>query len=833
MTQNGKNFSDVVNSLGHAAGDALPVVLSPEIIGLLSDQLYRSPSKAIEELVVNGYDAEATEVRIHVPTSPTSNSFMAVYDDGIGMNYEGLADLWTVGRRKVRDETLFTRTQRRQIGKFGIGKLATYAVATRVTYVTKTKSTYLAVTINFRDFAPAGKAAPKPVSLDVRNISPDELWNHDVFSTAISLIDLSRPKLEKKAAWTVVLLEDLKEKALTLRLGRLRWVISTAMPLGTPFKVLLNKKNLESSKVAYKGIVEFTLADFPENRLSALTKRTGIVWRLQGDKISSASFPSGISGSVKVTKKTLIGKSSEISRSEGFFVYVRGRLVNEEDARFGLHELSHATLNRFRAEIYADDLDAILTANRESMEDVELYRRAQAVLNEVFNEARQRYEAWEEEEGRKDQNTREQERSWVPQRLVEYPLADALTMYTRNKEGTEPDGSWMYLDVNPDAQIRELATLLYQDDKRKRPYKYQYTAFGRSQRMVQFDPNSATFTINQDHELVIAYSDDPAAQRLLDDLVTAETMLEVYLREAGVNAVVIGEVLERRDLLFRGLANAKMFSLPALSEYVRDSYNSKTDLEIAVVAGARALGFVAKHVSGNGEPDGVARFTNFPRGEQVVVLEAKSSIDTPSAKDIDFAAIKVHVQKHQADGCILVAPNYRGDDSGNSARSARYNSISCWTVEQYASVIAKAESRQITARDILEIALCCFAPSEVESAVAKLLGEPSWEKRALYLAVVRILREVHELLKNSERTTMMVASRIVDKRGFENVEEKDVRDAVRDIAAASQGALRVRDGGVIVLNVDYDELERRIQSLTGAVGTARRKGAFGEGNSDN
>ena len=55
-------------------------------------------------------------------------------------------------------------------------------------------------------------------------------------------------------------------------------------------------------------------------------------------------------------------RNSSVAR--GFFVYVRGRLVNEEDARFGLHELSHATLNRFRADINADDLDTIVTANR-------------------------------------------------------------------------------------------------------------------------------------------------------------------------------------------------------------------------------------------------------------------------------------------------------------------------------------------------------------------------------------------------------------------------------------------------------------------------------------
>ncbi len=832
MTEEAPNFGDIVESLGQDAGSPLPVVLSPEIIGLLSDQLYRSPSKAIEELVVNGYDAEASEVRVYVPKSSNAKPFIVVYDDGVGMSYEGLADLWTVGRRKIRDETLFKRKQRRQIGKFGIGKLATYAVANRVTYITKNDTEHLAVTIDFRNFDPAGQKGPREVTLNVRAVTTNDLWNQQIFASAVTHAGLDKAILEKGSSWTIVLLEELKEKALSLKFGRLRWVLSTAMPLGTPFIVVLNSENIESSKATFEGVVEFELNELPEDRLNALNNRTKITWEIQGGDIVSESFPNGISGSVKVTRESLIGKSSDISRSEGFFVYVRGRLVNEEDARFGLHELSHATLNRFRAEVYADDLDNILTANRESLEDVQLYHHAQAVLNEIFNEARKRYEEWEKNEKRKDRRITEELRNWVPQRLVEFPVADALSMYARDLSGTEPDGTWMYLEVSPDAEIEELAAVLYKEDKDHRPYKYQYAASGRSQRMAKFDPHSSTFVINQDHELVKAYIDDPAAQRLLDDLVTAEAMLEVYLREAGVSPTLIGEVLERRDLLFRGLANARMFSLSALSQYIRDSSNSSIDLEIALVAGARALGFVAKHVSGKGEPDGIARFTNFPEGEQIIALEAKSSIDVPSAKDIDFSAIKLHVQKHKADGCILVAPNYRGDDEGNTALSANDQKISCWTVDQFARVIEKAESRHIHARDILNIVLHSFSPSDVESSVSRLLEEPIWEKRNLYLEVVRVLREIHGVLKDSKRTTMMVASRIVEKSGFENVEEQDIQDAVRDIAAASQGALKVRDGGVIVLNVDYDELERRIQSFIGLPSVARRKGAFGQLNSE-
>lgn len=44
--------------------DTFPVRMSPEIVQLLSEQLYTSATKAIEELVVNAYDADASECRI-------------------------------------------------------------------------------------------------------------------------------------------------------------------------------------------------------------------------------------------------------------------------------------------------------------------------------------------------------------------------------------------------------------------------------------------------------------------------------------------------------------------------------------------------------------------------------------------------------------------------------------------------------------------------------------------------------------------------------------------------------------------------------------------------
>ena len=246
MTSTDQRFYEALDSLGSAVGDPLPVTLSPELIGLLSDQLYRSPSKAIEELVVNGFDAEADEARIFVPETWTNAQFIVVYDDGVGMTYEGLADLWKVGRSKPRDDGVFKRKQRRQIGKFGIGKLSTYAVANRVTYVTKNTNQHLAVTIDYRDFISNPDTTTTEVRLTVRKADDlNQLWSGDVFRAAVEAIGLDRARLAEQTSWTLVILEELKDKAGTMGLGRLRWVLRTAMPLSARFKLYLNGQEVE------------------------------------------------------------------------------------------------------------------------------------------------------------------------------------------------------------------------------------------------------------------------------------------------------------------------------------------------------------------------------------------------------------------------------------------------------------------------------------------------------------------------------------------------------------------------------------------------------------
>lgn len=820
-------LSENLESLGEPAGEVL-VRISNEIIALLSEQLYQSPLKAIEELVVNAYDAGAIECRIAVPTTPnTPGGFVVVYDNGHGMTREGMVDLWQVGRSKKRLQGAGGSSGRKQIGKFGIGKLATYSIAKRVTYISRTDETILAVPLNYEDFASDPTGAGNPVELKIKKLTDKaQLTGDPRFQAACAAISLSPNSLVQPGSmnWTMVILENLKP-ARVIHVGRLKWVLSTAMPLRTDFRLYMNGEEIESSKASEAPIVSFRLSDLAGKRLEALRKDSKEDWQVKGDALVSPTFPSGIAGLISVTKQPLhSGKSSELGRSYGFFVRVRGRLINEEDPLFGLKPLSFTTFYRFQAFIDADDLDEEITAPREGVSASVRTRRFQTLLHEIFNEARDRLTQIENEEADKEHRKKEHERDYVYPRLVEHPVADVISEFGIGN-GAEADESWFYLEVTDSATIPDLVTKLYTQPRER--YTFRYRKDGRLGRLVAFVPDESAFYINVDHEVAMANMDEGRSKVLLEDLATAEVLLEVYLREARVPAGTVGQVLERRDLLLRSLARDHYFSLSLIATSVRDSAADEHDLEVALIAAARALGFVATHVSGPGEPDGVADFVDYATGGKKITLEAKSSQAVPSLGAIDFAGLHEHMLRYSADGCLLVAPAYPAATAEDAAAAVRAQSlkISCWTTEDLARVVEAAELRHFNASTVLDISLNDFSPIDVSRAVDALFTDPAWDRTALYNAVLDSLRSLEGRLMGSVRTTAHVGTEISAIPEFATVSQEDVDRAVQDMAHASKGTLLL-SGDRIYMNGSLDEIERRLSGLLGAAGKPRRHGMF-------
>jgi hypothetical protein len=812
------------------------VTVSYEVIRLFSDQLYPSPVKAVEELVVNGWDAGASICSVLCRLQGT-DPVIAVYDNGKGMTPEELKDLWHIGVSTKLDVT----ASRTQIGKFGIGKLASYAVARRATYISKSAQGINSVAIDFEDFANATLAdgTPRPVMLSIRRLDTiEQLLELPAFGEVLdvfrgsdkpddALVSLIGDGLETLESWTLVVLEDLKPKAAGLGTGRLRWVLETAMPFASDFNLYLNGQKIQSSKGRLGALVHFSVKDLEEDRLMALSKTTGEQWTRTETGLACVSFPSGVTGDVYVTAKSLYaagGKSEDLGRSHGFFVRVRNRLINETDPLFGARPLSFTTWYRFAAIVEADDLNPYVTAARDDIEQTAIKSKLRELLIALFNQARDRYQEHtkKQEENRNDE-TKERDREYVSPRLIEQPLADALV-----ESHDDDDEDWEYLDELPDeAALQDFVDRLYTQPRAQRKYTFRHSAEGQFGPLVRMNPVTGVFTLNEDHEVFQEFGDKPETRRVVELLAASEALLEVYLRDAHIPEETIRYILKQRDGLLRSLARDESYSLPALARQLQDATDSDTELEIALVGALRALGFGAEHIGGSGTPDGLASYLLYGTGGKSFTLEAKSSRHVPSLGHLDFAGLNAHYDG-KADGCLLVAPKYPGQDDPESQVSIRADKqhVSCWTIAQLAHVVSVAEQRQINAHQIQEIVLNRYRPLDVAAAVRRLVEEPGYSRRDLYRAIMSALRSLATRLLNTPRNISMLATEISREITFPDIDLDEIRDAVNDMARVSRGLMHLTNDDEVFVLGDLHELARRVSSLTEEAGPPRRHGTF-------
>lgn len=395
--------SDPIYSTTGKESEKIDVRLSYGIVRLFSEGLYASPNKAIEELVANSFDAGAQRVGVLLPADfHDQGATIAVLDDGEGMDADGLKVHWLIGKSIKR--ALQERPRgRQQIGKFGIGKLATYVLANRLTHISKKGNKYYSTSMNFKDVDERGEeeVEPKsPIRITLRELTEDQAKLALKNWTDAATFQKSGFKLfgtGSSSSWTFAILSDLKAKVHQIERGRLQWVLRTALPLRDDFEVYFNGNKLEPSKASKgrlkKWILGSDITDLPKpaenqttpeedkNQENDSAKRFGLTHSILGR----------ITGYAEAYKDLLTGKSDEIFRSYGFFVYVRDRLINVEDGHFGIppDELRHGTFGRMRIVVHIDGLDDFLQSDRERIREGPVRAAAQNILRAIFNHVRQ------------------------------------------------------------------------------------------------------------------------------------------------------------------------------------------------------------------------------------------------------------------------------------------------------------------------------------------------------------------------------------------------------------------------------------------------------------
>lgn len=114
-------------------------------LAFLLSESYRSPEKALKELIDNSWDAEATKVSVILP-DPLSGSPIVIQDNGTGMTINELQSEYLNIARNRRDRSGdFSSSLRRRIkGRKGIGKFAGLMITSTMKLETWARNKYSA-----------------------------------------------------------------------------------------------------------------------------------------------------------------------------------------------------------------------------------------------------------------------------------------------------------------------------------------------------------------------------------------------------------------------------------------------------------------------------------------------------------------------------------------------------------------------------------------------------------------------------------------------------------------------------------------------------------------
>lgn len=642
----------------------IPVELSTRFLEHFSEQLYSSPQKAFEELISNGWDAGASRVDVRIsPDLKAANATMCVLDNGTSMDEDGLRALWHIAFSPKQATPILHG--RPVIGKFGIGKLATYVLASKLTYICKAADGVIRrVTMDYGDIdRRKGAEEDRLISeleLDVFEATDAEVEEalRSVYAgtTILGLIrggfpphetlpaddefGAERTPLTRETAdtWTLVVLSDLKPTGRELRRGILRRMLESALPFGTEMAITLNGELLTSSKLTLTTLAEWVIGpalgidsiELDENG-APIDDEAAEEGPTEGEgapgdgeqapngkkkrekiRVTSGTIPTPyveLPGIGRVTGKVRLfadrisgGKSDERGASNGFHVNVLGRVVNQNDPSFGEENLSHAAWARFRMTVRADGLNAYLTTNREQFKERRELKIFRAFLRRVFNKARTSYDS--------DQNVVLPDGGDLLVRsLGVLSLSPLRNVVSETLKGQAPLPGIFDEEGIEDREGKRTSWRENTADNIKNALgEVKYERIDDDS-FVKFRLADNAIVVNKDHPFVVEHSRTKAEKELLRAVAMITLLSDIYAIDLGIQPVMLENVRKYRDDLmrFRAIQRRKsgLHIAKLLLQTQHVSSNSKL-LETVLSDALRHLGFQVRDLAKPGEPEGIA-----------------------------------------------------------------------------------------------------------------------------------------------------------------------------------------------------------------------------------
>ena len=823
--------------------DQIDVKISLRIIQLFSEGLYSSPNKAVEELISNSFDAGAENVHIILsPDLRDPDATFVVIDDGEGMNANGLKKHWIIGESTRRMGTGSSR--RKPIGKFGIGKLSTYVLASKLTHICKSDDTYYAATMDYSNLGVSAEEASDGVfDEQIIRIPLRTLTEQQARDAVQGWVDGEKAAYQAlrlfgenaSDSWTVAIMSGLKDMGKKVKIGRLKWVLRTAMPQRSDFRLYLDgdpitppKMDPSLAKIVIGTDVIQMSPPCPE----------GLIAREDTGELEDSVHRHGvyhdellgrISGYIEIFKDELDRGKLKFEQSSGFFVYVRGRRVNVDDPGFGIERnlLRHGTFSRFRMVVHIDSLDDALRSSRESFQQGELYEAVQNFLRAGFNLARNKLV--EHDRTQTPAARISASISSAPGSMTRKPLLSLAQMVAENR--ATPFYLRFPSGLSAEAQAEFLETLKQQSEGADGLLRStELSALDSKDGLAIFDVQQGALLINSSHPFVAAFQEyfsDARKNLPLEMLAISEILMEAHLYYMGLDESVIRDAIGRRDELLRQFVRSsarRTAGMIALT--LTEARDDKNKLEEEMRAAFEAMGFAnVIRIGGSGKPDGTAEAYLAATEDGTVQrykvgLEAKSG-QAVSAHRLNVSGIARHMQDYDCDHHLVIGNGFAtstGEDSAsvreiNTHKDNSGKTITLMHIDDLARLIRIASAKRVGGLSRLRnLFRDCVIPEESKEWVDGLASESpeNWPYR-------EILDTIWHLAEEQPNEAVEYAAVITELRHL----DPPVRMTKKDLVECCK-AMQVMARDVVFARNNTVEIDRRpdliLEDIKAAVG---------------
>lgn len=784
--------------------DEIPVTISYRIIELFSAGLYSSPNKAFEELVTNSYDANATQVATYVPIDKSiDGASMWVCDNGESMNKEELKLFWKIGESQKKD---IVDAKRLPIGKFGIGKLATYILANKLTVICKAgDEDYYAVLMNYSNI----KDSDDPIVLDEKFLTEDEVKKillPIIIKDGQQLVPFDLWGSNAEKTWTMVVMSDLKPKAQEIKDGRLKWILSTALPLNPNFVLHYNGTLLESSKAKIEPWKTWVFGDEED----VVVKKYDDYSSYSKNDVFFVDLPNlkGICGHINLYRDSLLsGKSEHAGRSNGIFLTVRKRLINIDDPLLGMEALTHGVFNRIRIMVEADGLNDYLTSTRESIKSSDALEDLRTYIKRKFSEVRDWYFKEVEEETKKNQasykiayapySLSRQPLSLVAKRYCNGELQDLfLTEMPHLKNETEKQEFLSNLEIRSTSDEGIIN-------------KVEWCTLSPQEPIAKLEIVSGFAKINLMHPFFANFIDEVKSLLPFQLFALTEILTECILLESGVNQDDVKEIMRNRDLLLRELTYSDKPNAPLVAQLLKDTISDSAGLESSVYDAFNSLGFETTRIGGNGKPDGLAVAYIGPKDSSTnysVTYDAKSTgKNRIKAIAAHVSGVLRHKTDYRANYACVIAVDFEGAEDDNSAvnKEAKQNCINLLRVKDLARLVLLSSPKQLGLNELKDLFENCHTVRETSTWIDNLQT-----KEVSIGPVKELLNGAYKMNKEDSEPASLKALRYAVPE-LKNYQVEELKTLVQSIERLVPNYVHLTDD-IISLNTTPDKIMETI-----------------------